>query len=64
MSAMTLSAEIQAFELSAQQAIVLGAESPLFSYSFAEIGTEGPTTIVGADFASTRLVASVFFYTD
>ncbi len=44
--------------------IVLGADSPLFSYRSLKVGSRPPTTSIGADFTSTRLSGAVVFYTD
>jgi hypothetical protein len=50
--------------LSSRISIVLGAESPLLSYSSSTLGARAPTRRIGADFASTRLNAAIYFYTD
>ncbi|WP_437932483.1 hypothetical protein WMF37_25550 [Sorangium sp. So ce291] len=44
--------------------IVLGMEAPLLSYRSSEVEGQPAIATVGADFRSTQLSASIFFYTD
>ncbi|WP_437627881.1 hypothetical protein [Sorangium sp. So ce1151] len=44
--------------------IVLGMETPLLSYRSSEMEGQQALATVGADFRSTQLSASIFFYTD
>ncbi|XXT24018.1 hypothetical protein WME94_20990 [Sorangium sp. So ce429] len=44
--------------------IVLGMEAPLLSYRSSEVEGQPAVATVGADFWSTQLSASLFFYTD